>query len=474
MSTAVAAQPVIPEHWPAATPVAVAARPVSWLLFLPALLLAPFFPRTLGPRLGLGSWTKACLAHILSALAGAIIVRYATWVVREGPAVAASIRWPADPLEALRIELVRLVNAAYEFSEGRGDIYMVLAVILGCHALWWLLPAVLMPFLAAGERSRLLYGRAVKLALWSSSSGLALVALLSLLAVMRVVDVGIWDQYLGPENLTAAFFLGIVWWLTVLLRLGADYAGPPDGPGWQPLPALCEACGYSLAGLPADGRCPECGRPAAESDPQRRGPPEWARASRLRRPVAYLRTVALVIRDGRFFERVATRAAVPAATGFALATALLLGVILTISAIPVLPLGMRIRWEIRDPATVSRVLTLAATAGMAGVALFMLLGLIALRVAHFGRRDLRPAIVAIGYGAALLIPGATVVGLFQWLLSWLGDRVRFGWEFQLPLVGRVDEAAIVQGLFMLPALALFTWGLARMRRAVAAVRYAGS
>lgn len=27
----------------------------------------------------------------------------------------------------------------------------------------------------------------------------------------------------------------------------------------------CIGCGYSLLGLPADGRCPECGRPAAES-----------------------------------------------------------------------------------------------------------------------------------------------------------------------------------------------------------------
>ena len=41
---------------------------------------------------------------------------------------------------------------------------------------------------------------------------------------------------------------------------------------------LCERCGYVLNGLPADGRCPECGTPLDESVNYRRHPPAWERA----------------------------------------------------------------------------------------------------------------------------------------------------------------------------------------------------
>jgi hypothetical protein len=38
---------------------------------------------------------------------------------------------------------------------------------------------------------------------------------------------------------------------------------------------LCEACGYILTGLPAEGKCPECGRAIAESLPARRIGSPW-------------------------------------------------------------------------------------------------------------------------------------------------------------------------------------------------------
>lgn len=41
---------------------------------------------------------------------------------------------------------------------------------------------------------------------------------------------------------------------------------------------LCERCGYSIEGLPRGGKCPECGRPVAQSLPEaRRGTP-WQRS----------------------------------------------------------------------------------------------------------------------------------------------------------------------------------------------------
>ena len=41
---------------------------------------------------------------------------------------------------------------------------------------------------------------------------------------------------------------------------------------------LCEGCGYVLSGLPADSRCPECGRPIVESTGEKvRQRPPWER-----------------------------------------------------------------------------------------------------------------------------------------------------------------------------------------------------
>src|SRR5439155_6058558 len=41
---------------------------------------------------------------------------------------------------------------------------------------------------------------------------------------------------------------------------------------------LCEFCGYTLNGLPAESNCPECGMPIASSLGQKRTPPPWGSA----------------------------------------------------------------------------------------------------------------------------------------------------------------------------------------------------
>lgn len=70
---------------------------------------------------------------------------------------------------------------------------------------------------------------------------------------------------------------------------------------------LCEGCGYVLTGLPAGARCPECGRDAADSDPDLRNLPAWEDPADGRpEGVRFLLTTLLVVFRPRAFYRTLT------------------------------------------------------------------------------------------------------------------------------------------------------------------------
>ncbi|MBK8266869.1 MAG: hypothetical protein IPK83_00600 [Planctomycetes bacterium] len=139
--------------------------------------------------------------------------------------------------------------------------------------------AVLMPLFAAGERLSSLYPRCLKLTLWSLTMLLPMAIWLTywpgLRAAMGQPEAANEDtMVLGTStpsylmfdsfDIVAISILG-AWWLFVLVRSGLDYAGPMEGPAWEPQRPICRKCGYVLAGLQLDGNCPECNASNEES-----------------------------------------------------------------------------------------------------------------------------------------------------------------------------------------------------------------
>jgi len=81
---------------------------------------------------------------------------------------------------------------------------------------------------------------------------------------------------------------------------------------------LCEDCGYTLNGLPESGRCPECGKPMAESLGTRRTGPPWEMPG-VRPLRAFVSTTLQVLfRPTNFYRTLRTRPNFSAARSFAL------------------------------------------------------------------------------------------------------------------------------------------------------------
>ena len=79
---------------------------------------------------------------------------------------------------------------------------------------------------------------------------------------------------------------------------------------------LCEGCGYVLNGLPADSRCPECGKPIDESVGHERIAPSWEQSPR--KSSGFLRTTLDVIfAPTQFYRTLAVRGSVDHARRFA-------------------------------------------------------------------------------------------------------------------------------------------------------------
>ncbi len=463
-------------------------RPVGWLFFLPALFGAVLVPKRLGARLARSTWTKALAAHFVSLFVVLVLVGLANIALETSPWATVAPWFPGPELtpqtvvhglslgEWLRLPFALVVTTLYEATAGNGDIYAVFGGVALVQAVCWLAALLIMPFIAAGERTRLLYVRSVKLVLWSTAC-LAPLAL----AFVAMVYVGEYrDGAIDPfpdigyeEAMTGTGALWLVWWLSVALRLGAHYGGPAEGPAWQPARPRCNKCGYTIVGLPLAGQCPECGRDVRRSMPEYRTDPPWAKARGLWSSIkAFCLTTRNICLQRDFYETLQVGPTVRSASSFALWSCSLAGLIvgLTYGGTNIDHLLCAVELEGILQALIPVVTAVVVSALVCLVAV----GVATLWSARLGRRDIRPRCIAVCYSSAMLAPVLLVSIICSWCLyiidahGWLrGWEPLFEWEFV-----RFDGAVLILLPFVSVQLGVLVWACVRLVRALRDVRFA--
>ncbi|MGD8454038.1 MAG: hypothetical protein PVJ57_19670 [Phycisphaerae bacterium] len=478
-----AAPELVAGSYPAlpATPVVRAWR-ISWPLALPAAVLAIIAPRRLGPHVAASSWVAAYLVHFMAIIV-AVGSQFAyLWESAQIVSPAGGYAAVLTFSEFLRRPLAGFVLYCHTMLDSWEDVLRFLLVVLVIEAVVWLSAVVFVPMFAAGESRARLYLRSVKLVLWSTACFVPLATGVAyLVRNTELLDIPYPDMSLITYTLVLA---GFAWWLSVLLRLGDRYGGPAAGPGWLPRALRCEGCAYELTMLPVTGRCPECGRPVAESLPERRALPTFARERGLLGvSVGYSQTLWAALFGTRFARTTCVCQGQRAARRFAVITAVLVG-LLTAAAIAPWVLTSRESYDDAlamfyefSPADAEMwrmhiwlvLLRMGLIGGLGFLGLLLAVGLL---VTGFGFREATRRSVVLCYSAAwLLVPVVLGIGA-AYAVKWIYGLPGMTREVSLPLLGSVERGLLLAAIPVVPpAAALLLWFL-HLRRMLVETRYA--
>ena len=478
----------LPEYWPDG-PVAQPVRPV-WLPWPIAVVLAPLLwllPKRMGVHFAAVRWPGVIVAHLVWTIYGIGCIAIAYWatgyswaayISGKSPGRDVSLLWPVTWLEIARSPLALLALGLAQKLDEFEDLMLGLGVLAGVELGLILVAELLTPYAAAGEKVRKLWGRCVKLTLWSTTS------LVVLGLVLQAIELDLLPGDPPKEPLTILAVSGyVVWFVWIWMRSGSRYGGPAEGPGWDRRRPLCEECGYRLTGLTPASRCPECGTPVAGSLPQHRRPTPFAAASSpWARDPAFFRTFAGALTGRGFYKRLAILGGHAAARRFAIYVCVLCGpvYILTMSVSVLLSFDRSFVLEVFknffEPVDsfLGCVAVLVVTWVAVSVSLLGVLGFVGLLEPRFGYRPMHRSATVVFYWAAWLPPVVMAVAVATVLVIWFEEHGYMHGTTRVWFLGTIDNALIYGATpFALPLLVL-TGALARLVQATRQTRFANA
>jgi len=280
-----------------------------------ALLLAGFAPRRVARAQASTSLGRAYLAHLLGLAASSVVLLA---VLSRDPVLGADLAELLNPhvlLAPVGLTIVLASLAAVELG------FVLLAVLL-------------LPWGDADAPVRPLWRQALR-TVWLHTGQVGLTA--GVLVALQVAGSNLWSLLpqhgnRWPPETTPSLLIwlvdnyidllpwlyagGVAWWVWALLRAMTTRLTEPE----ERAP-LCESCGYNLSHHEMSGRCPECGRPVAQSLAEgRRSPVRWGPFAHGLHPTGFARaTWEAWFAPRRFFGSLSARTGLVSAGAFLLA-----------------------------------------------------------------------------------------------------------------------------------------------------------
>jgi hypothetical protein len=410
----------VPEQLPPLrTDVPTPARTVRGLLALPGMVLLWIMPKRVGPSLTGSGWRAAIAAHLAAVAFGTGMIAWAEWL--PGQAAVASLLHPDEgqsglvsASEWLRAPLAAWALICKEHCAAPGGALSFVLGVIAFEVALFLVAVSLMPFAAAGEKVGPLFGRCIRLTWWSTTT-LLLLGLGWLLEgeFRKLIGLPAEPGWLPVDYALLAAFA--TWWLFVLLRSANRYAGPPEGPAWQPRTPVCHGCGYNIACLSHSTNCPECGGPVEESLPQNLDSPSYATAEGIiARSKTFWATVSRAFSGKAFFGRISVWRGHAQARRFVYRVVLFNAIIVAVFAAYVWP------WESPLHARLADAGLHRAYSGIIAFSILLMgqvlvLGLLTSALGLFCSKRFQPIVTACFYASAASIP-VPVLGI-AWIFS---------------------------------------------------------